>query len=336
MTVGVGVIGTGMIGADHVRRLSRALHGAQVLAVSDVEQPRAAAVAEQFGVPTVYRTGEQLIAAGEVDAVLVCSWGPTHEQYVLDCIAAGKSVFCEKPLATTAEACQRIIAAEVERGHRVVQVGYMRRYDPAYRTLAQVVAGGVIGRPLLMHAVHRNASVPGFYPRESVIVDTGVHDIDVARWLLAEEIVAVRVLTPRRNRNGGDLPDPLLLVLESASGVLVDVEISVNIRYGYDIRGEVVGEHGTVSLPEPAGAVLRHQGTASAPVPADWQERFAVAYDVELQEWVDGLAAGVPPTGPSSWDGHAVTAVAEAALVALDRGERVEVVLPPRPALYAS
>jgi myo-inositol 2-dehydrogenase/D-chiro-inositol 1-dehydrogenase len=104
MTVQVGVIGVGLIGEDHVRRLTTVLDGASVTAVTDVDSGRAAAVAERYGVATVHTTGEEVIADPQVDAVVVASWGPTHEQYVLASIAAGKPVFCEKPLATTAQA----------------------------------------------------------------------------------------------------------------------------------------------------------------------------------------------------------------------------------------
>jgi myo-inositol 2-dehydrogenase/D-chiro-inositol 1-dehydrogenase len=333
MTVRVGVVGVGMIGQDHIRRLTRVLSGVDVVAVSDVDGERARAVADGLRDVAVHGTGEQLVADDRVDAVVVCSWGETHEQYVLAAIAAGKPVFCEKPLATTQDACRRILAAETAAGRRLVQVGYMRRYDAGYRALRTVVQGGSIGLPLLMHCTHRNAGVPALYVAEMMISDTAVHEIDMVRWMFGEEIVAAQVLTPRRNRNGGELRDPLVLLLEMESGILVDVEISVNIRYGYDIRGEVVGEEGTAELGEPSPVRVRRAGTVAQPVPADWRERFVRAYDVELQEWVDAVA-GDGELGPSSWDGYAAAAVSDAGLTALRTGERVPVSLGDRPALY--
>jgi len=333
MTVHVGVVGVGMIGQDHIRRLTRVLSGVDVVAVSDVDGERARAVADGLRDVAVHATGEQLVADDRVDAVVVCSWGETHEQYVLAAIAAGKPVFCEKPLATTQDACRRILAAETATGRRLVQVGYMRRYDADYRALRAVVQGGSIGLPLLMHCTHRNAGVPAHYVAEMMVSDTAVHEIDMVRWMFGEEIVAAQVLTPRRSRNGGELRDPLVLLLEMESGILVDVEISVNIRYGYDIRGEVVGEEGTAELGEPSPVRVRRAGTVAQPVPADWRERFVRAYDVELQEWVDAVA-GDGELGPSSWDGYAATAVSDAGLTALRTGERVPVSLGDRPALY--
>jgi myo-inositol 2-dehydrogenase / D-chiro-inositol 1-dehydrogenase len=346
MTVRIGVVGTGVIGQDHVRRLTHVLRGAQVVAVSDVDGARAREVAASLPVPTrVLPTGLDLIADPGVDAVVVTSWGGSHEEYVLASIAAGKPVFCEKPLADTAAACRRIMDAEVAAGHRLVQVGFMRRYDAGYRAMKEVVDSGRIGAPLIMHCGHRNPSVPAFYTRENAINDTAVHEVDVARWLFGEEIVAVRVIVPRRSRHGGDLQDPLLLILETESGAIVDDEISVNIRYGYDIRGEIVGEDGTVALADSGPVLVRRDGAYSGRVPADWRERFARAYDVELQEWVDGVAARLDgsaapqagvATGPSSWDGFAAQVVCDAGLVALSAGgDRVPVSLPARPDLFA-
>ncbi len=334
MTVRIGVIGAGMIGQDHIRRLTQVLAGSSVVAVTDVDADRAAQAVSALPDARVHDTGQAVADDDTVDAVLVCSWGPTHEEYVLAAVAAGKPVLCEKPLATTAEACRRIIDAEVAAGRRLVQVGYMRRFDAAYRAMKAVIDSGDIGAPLLVHSGHRNPSVPDHYTREMAITDTAVHDFDTVRWLLGEEVVAATVRTPRRSRHGGDLQDPLLMLLETESGVLVDVETSVNIRYGYDIRGEVVGEDGTVMLADPGHVLVRRAGTVSGHVPVDWRERFLLAYDTELQEWVNGIAAGSEASGPSAWDGYAAAVVSDAGVEALRSGTRVTVDLGDKPDLY--
>ena len=336
MTLKVGVVGTGMIGQDHIRRITEVLSGAVVTAVSDANAEAARGVADRLEHVRVFATGQELIASDDVDAVIVTSWGPTHEEYVLAAIAAGKPVFCEKPLATTPEACRRIIDAETAAGRRLVQVGFMRRYDAAYRALKAVIRSGDIGAPLLYHSGHRNPSVPSHYTKDMAIVDTAVHDFDVVRWLLDEELAAIRVLPAKPNSLGGDLQDPLLMVVETESGVLVTVETSVNVRYGYDIRGEVVGETGTAALAEGNLVEVRTEATVRARVPADWRERFVAAFDTEFQEWIDALASGHGPTGPSSWDGYAATVVCDAGVAALYSGERVAVELGEKPRLYLS
>jgi myo-inositol 2-dehydrogenase / D-chiro-inositol 1-dehydrogenase len=244
-------------------------------------------------------------------------------------------VFCEKPLAADRAACERILDAEVAAGCRFVQVGYMRRYDRAYRMVKGVLDSGRIGPPTLVHSVHRNAQVPAHYTSDMAVNDTAVHDIDVARWLTGEEIVAAQVMRPRRNsRAEAHLVDPLLLLLTTAGGVVVDVEVSVNIGYGYDIRGEVVCESGTVELPRPAVAIVNADGLMGSAVPADWRVRFQAAYDVELQAWLGSVVAG-RTSGPSAWDGYAVQAVADACLDSFGSGARAPVMLPDRPELYA-
>nr|WP_275403909.1 Gfo/Idh/MocA family oxidoreductase [Pseudonocardia acidicola] len=200
--------------------------------------------------------------------------------------------------------------------------------------MKEAVTSGDIGAPLLMHASHRNPSVPSFFTSDMIINDSAVHDIDVARWMFDDEIAAVTVLKPRvSSKAAAGFDDPLVVLLEMTSGVLVDVEASVNAAYGYDIRGEVVCEDGTVELSESAGAIVKRAGHFSGRVPADWRERFARAFDTEFQAWIDAVTAGTT-TGPSAWDGYAATVVCDAGLAALSSGQRIPVVLGERPDLY--
>jgi myo-inositol 2-dehydrogenase / D-chiro-inositol 1-dehydrogenase len=333
MTVNVGVIGVGMIGQDHIRRLTTVLAGANVVAVADANPVQAEEVASRLDGAKIFGAGEDLIAAKEVDAVVVTSWGATHAAYVLAAIKAGKPTFCEKPLADTEKDCSAIIDAESAFGRRLVQVGFMRRFDSQYRAMKQTIASGAIGAPLIFQSVHRNPSVPGHFTKDMALTDTAVHDIDIARFLLDDEPVAVTVKTPRQSSRRGRLADPLFTLIEMRLGALVAIETSVNIAYGYDIRGEVVGETGVVTLAERNDVLVKSNGSFSGRVPVDWRERFALAFDAEFCEWLAAAATG-GVAGPSSWDGYVATVVSAAGVKAMRTGEREAVRLGERPALY--
>jgi len=323
----VGVIGTGAMGRDHIATLGRYVPRARVSAVHDRVTELADKVAASVGA-RVAGTPATLIEADDVDAVLVCSPDPTHLELVLHCLDAGVPVLCEKPLAATAEGTARVVAAETalaqprvghQRGGRLVQVGFMRRYDPAYAELKRAVHDGSQGDPVLVHCVHRNPSNTTVVTPELAVNNAMVHELDIARWLLEGEVVSVTTRTVRRG--GSWRPgDPVVAWLDLSSGALVEVEVFLNAGYGYDVRCEAVGTTGRSALPELA-----------AP---DFQTRFAEAYRRELQQWVDAVLAG-SPTGPSAWDGHRATVTAAACVESLRTGRTVAVPAEPRPALYA-
>lgn len=331
-TLRIGVVGTGNMGREHIRRLA-GVPGAAVVAVSDVNLEQAKLVAEGLGA-RVFGDGHDLIADDQVQAVLVASPGETHEAFTLACIAAGKPVLCEKPLAPTVDACLRVLEAEAALPRRLVQVGFMRRYDEGFQALKRTLDSGQLGRALLLHCRHRNPAAPPGFTSDMMITDSVVHDIDVTRWLLADEVVAASVFAPRSSSLApAGLRDPQLVLLETATGVLVDVESFVGCQYGYDIRYELVGETGTASLGEQPGVQVRRQGAYHGPIPPSFRERFGAAYEAELRAWVRGALQG-EISGPSAWDGYATTAVAEACVRAQAGGGRVAVELAARPALY--
>src|ERR671919_969599 len=189
MTLSIGVVGTGMMGQFHVERLASSVPNARVVAVSDVNVEGAKQVAEQVGA-RAYSDSHELIGDDRVEAVLIAPPGFTHEEFPLACLAADKPVLCEKPLAPTTDACLRVLQAEAAKPRRLVQVGFMRRYDDGFHDLKQALDAGRVGRPLLLHCRHRNAASPPGFTSEMLITDSVVHDIDVTRWLLREVVAA--------------------------------------------------------------------------------------------------------------------------------------------------
>lgn len=335
MTIRVGIIGTGLIGEDHGRKLVNVINGSTVSAVSDVNRPRAEEVALALDGARVFDDPHALITSDDVDAVLVTSIGPTHAEFVLACIAAGKPVMCEKPLAPTVPECEEILRAEVAHGKRLVIVGYMRRYDPGYQRVKEAQAAGRIGDPLVLHNVHRNATVGEAYTSFMTMTDSMIHEVDVTRWLLGEEIVAVQVVPPKRTPLAfPHLQDPQFAIFTTESGILSTVEFFANCQYGYDVRCELVGSLGTASMVNPAVASVIADGTLAERIPADWRERFGAAYTTELQAWISGLLRG-EIVGPSAWEGYAATKVVEVGVEAVRTGARTEIEYIAKPALYA-
>lgn len=335
MTLKLGVIGTGAIGQEHIRRCNNTLQGAKVVAVSDINVDGARAALQRLNIDAeVYADGYQVIQSSDVDALLVTSWDPTHEEFTLAAIAAGKPVFCEKPLALSAEGCRRVVDAEIACGKRLVQVGFMRPYDAGYRALKKVISDGSIGEPLMLHCAHRNPAVPESYDTGMAITNTLIHELDVLRWLTSDDYKSVQVIFPRvTSHSHAKLKDPQIVLLETQNGVRIDVEIFVNCVYGYDIQCEVVGETGIARLPEPSSVQLRREASLSTTILTDWKDRFIDAYDVELQAFINDIKAG-ELTGPSAWDGFAAAVAADACLLAQQSGGIEPISMPQRPAFY--
>jgi myo-inositol 2-dehydrogenase / D-chiro-inositol 1-dehydrogenase len=332
--LGIAVIGTGRMGADHVRRIQQLTSGARVTAVVDVDAERAKAVAALADGCPVHTDPAAAMAAADVDAVLVASPGPAHEAALLTAFAHDLPVLCEKPLTPDAASAARVMEAEVSLGRRRVQVGFMRRYDAEYMKLKSLLETGQLGRPLMLHNRHRNAASPPWFTSDMLISDSVAHETDVTRWLLGHEITAVTVLRPRPSANApDDLQDPQFVLFETDGGAIVDVEMFVNCGFGYQVQAEVVCERGTAHIGDGHAMVTHMAGRWGGTIAQDFTERFADAYDREIQAWVDATRRG-EVTGPSVWDGYAAAAVCEAGVRSLEEGGRVEVDLVDRPALY--
>ena len=328
----IAVLGVGMMGADHVARITSRISGAQVTVVNDYLPEKAAEVAA--AVPGARVTNDPLdaIAADDVDAVLLATPGPTHEKQLLACLEHRKPVLCEKPLTTEVETSLEVVRREAELEKPLIQVGFMRRFDPEYQHLKALIDGGELGQPLVMHCAHRNPAVPPSFNSAMVVKDSLVHEVDVTRFLFGEEIASVQIIRPAANPSApAGLQDPQIAIFQTASGRHVDVELFVTTGVAYEVRTEVVGELGSATIGPDVGLVRKSSpGIWGGRITPGFRERFGTAYDIELQRWVDAVRTGVNVDGPTAWDGYAAAAVCAAGVRSLESGERVAVELAER------
>ena len=335
MTARIGLVGAGGMGRAHLARIAGVLSGGEIVAVADINHEAAVSAAEPYGAKA-YDSSDELIDDPNVDAVLIATFGKVHAPDVIKAIEAGKYVLCEKPLATTAKDCIAIMDAEQKAGKKLVTVGFMRRFDAGYQEMRAVLEGGELGYATLVHCRHRNPSVPENYTTRNMIDDTAIHEIDICRYLLDDEIVSVRVDAPRStSRRFDHLQDPLVLVAKTASGVLIDDEINVNIQFGYSIECELVMEAGTVRLSDQNTVVTRDSAGNRNPICRSHIDRFHAAFNREVQQWIRAVERD-EHTGSTAWDGYAATCVVDAGLASLEEGGRqVDVEMIAKPAFYA-
>ncbi len=331
----IGVIGTGGMGTRHVTNLYRFVSGAEAVAVSDLDQARAAQVAAQYGGAMVFDNATRLIHDKNVDAVLIASPDGTHAALTLACLEAQKPVLCEKPLATEVPDAERVLDAEVRLGRKLISVGFMRRFDPPHAAVKNIADSGEIGQPLLFKGVHRNASVPFGLPGATVLINSAGHDLDSARWLLGGEVQEVYVRGFRsRPELHPDTRDFLFIVVSFTNNCLATAEVYVNDEYGYEVSAELVCQRGTAVTAQPDDVLVRAKGQRGYSVPSDWLSRFNEAYTIELRDWVNSIQTGQPFHGANAWDGFVTLMMTSACIQSLHTGAIVPVKLPEKPALY--
>lgn len=332
----VGVIGTGDMGNRHAQNFAHRVAGANLAAVMDMDKARADAVAASCGGAAVFIDASELIGDDSVDAVVIASPDATHADLAVACIAAGKPVLCEKPLGIGLDDARRVLDAEVAHGTKLVQVGLMRVYDPPHTELKTTIDGGAVGRPLLFRGIHKNPKIPQVRTAVDVIVNSAVHDIHSARWLMEDE---VKTAYASHIVDVADQPESARLVLIQLvfrQGGLATIEVDADSNYGYEVGVEISGERGTLRSPSAgAGPVLYQDGKASNPVIVDWQVRFDEAYRLEAEAWVRTVR-GAPMTGATVWDGYVAMRVADAAARSLDSGKAEAVPEGARPAIYGA
>ena len=317
----VGILGAGgNIGTTHSENIAQYVNGARLTAVYDINRERADVIAKRFGAE-VMESAEALIESNRVDAVIIATWDKLHADLAISCMEAGKPVFCEKPLATTLEDAERVFEAEKKSGKKLLQIGFMRRFDPDYIKMKKILDSGELGAPLMMHCISRTREHPKDHTTAQHITNIVIHEIDICRWLLGENMCEVSVRFPRSTCFAGpELKDPQLVLMQSKSGVLIDVEVSGNSYYGYEILCELVCEKGTIRLPIAAEPVVRSYLQVGSAIPEDWTNRFVAAYRNELQHWIDHLLGNEKEPGPGTEDGVEACRISDALIKAQGTG----------------
>ena len=225
----VGIVGAGRIGKVHAETLAFRLPQVRTLAIADVNREAAQAVASRCGIPTVCASAAEIFANPEIEAVLICTSTDTHADLIVEAAAAGKHIFCEKPIAHSLTQIDRALKA-VEQAGVKLQIGFNRRFDPNFARARHAVASGEIGNPRLMHIVSRDPAPPPIsYIKVSggMFLDMTIHDFDMARFLMADEVeevyVAGGVMVDPEIGKAGDL-DTAIVVLRFSNGVIGTID----------------------------------------------------------------------------------------------------------------
>ena len=333
--LGVGVVGVGMLGRRHAENLAHRIAPARLVAVADARPEAARAVAADLGTPHWFASADELAAHPDVEAIIVASSDQAHAEGIMAAARHRKDVFCEKPITTTLADADAALAAVAAAGVRL-QIGFMRRYDPAYAAAKRQIEEGRIGMPVLFQAIHRNRLPPPTPPREpepalapdpTVFVGSSIHDYDNARWLVGDEVIDVRALLsrlPDPNAGDPDHVDAALTTLRFAGGALGTIDNISAARYAYDVRTEVVGTRGTLfigRLQNTPCLLATEEGVVHDAVD-HWLTRFGDTYLVELDDWVRRMLAGDPPAVTGA-DGRAALEIALAATRSAPEGDTV-------------
>ena len=332
----IAVVGAGMMGADHIKRITNRISGAVVSAVVEPDSGRAEAAASNAPGAAVFASVEEAIAADALDAVLIAVPGQFHAPVLRPALEARLPILCEKPLTQDSESSWEVLELEQQLDRPHIQVGFMRRFDAEYQQLRELVESGDAGDLMMVRALHRNPSVPDSYTNDMLITDSVVHEFDVVPWLAGSPVKTVEVKFPRRNSHAPErLHEPILVIMELENGVLVDVEMNVSVAFGYQVATEAVFEQGIARIGQPSGMQRWDAGRFIVKEHESFTTRFADAYDAQIQRWVDAVHRGDLVDGPNAWDGYLVALSCEAGVKAMHEGGIVPVTAPERPAFYA-
>ncbi|HEO72426.1 MAG TPA: inositol 2-dehydrogenase, partial [Candidatus Hydrogenedentes bacterium] len=258
-------------------------------------------------VPKAVSDHRALLDDPAIDAIVICSSTDTHARFVEDAAAAGKHIFCEKPIDQDLATIDRALGAVREAGVKL-QVGFNRRFDTNFARVRQAVASGEIGEPHLLHIISRDPAPPPLaYIKVSggIFLDMTIHDFDMAQFLIGDEVdeihTAAGVMVDPAIGEAGDL-DTALITLRFANGVLGVIDNSRRAVYGYDQRAEVLGSKGAVSTANnfPNSAVISGPDAVRRDLPLNFFiERYTESFIAEMNAFIDAVASGgpVPVTG---------------------------------------
>ncbi|MBI2913196.1 MAG: inositol 2-dehydrogenase [Chloroflexi bacterium] len=315
------------MGRLHAEYLAFRVRGACLMAIADVDRAAAEACAARCNEPAVYADYRELLNDPAIDAVAVCSPPQTHGQIIEAAAAAGKHIFCEKPLGCDLGSIDSALAAVRKAGVKL-QVGFNRRFDAGFRQAHEAVTAGKIGKPRILHIVSRDPELP---PAEEIarpaglFLDSTVHDFDMARYLIGGEVETVYALGGAMVHPGSNV-DTALITLRFANGVLGTIDNSQTV-YGYDQRVEVFGSGGAISVENEKrhGATLSDKAGLHAALPLHFfRERYADSYIAELTAFVDSILEDTDPP-VTGHDGRAAVVLALAAQRSYQEGRPVVV-----------
>ncbi|HEV2107736.1 MAG TPA: inositol 2-dehydrogenase [Thermomicrobiales bacterium] len=317
----IAVLGLGRMGKLYAETIATRVPSARLVAGADPDARARDALSAAFDIPRLVANPTDVLSWDDIDAVIIATPTSTHQELVVAAAGAGKAIFCEKPLALTLQAAKQALDA-VERADVPLQIGFMRRFDTAYAKAHALIRDGAIGTPVTFKAVGRDPFCPDpayADPAKSggLIVDMAIHDFDLARWLMGQEVERVSAeggtLVCEDLRDVGDI-DNALINLRFAGGGLGNVEVSRNAFYGYDIRTEVLGSEGalTIGAYQQTPLLLLNRSGAHHDVTPYLMERFGDAYRAQIDGFVRSLRDGTSPTVTGS-DGLAALAIAVAA-----------------------
>jgi myo-inositol 2-dehydrogenase / D-chiro-inositol 1-dehydrogenase len=319
--LGVGLVGVGEMGRRHAENLRRNVPDARLIAVADVSEERARQTARDLEIDKAYRSLEAMLENKEIDAVVIATPDKFHAQAVQLAARAGKDILCEKPLALTLSDAHAALAAVEKAGQRL-QVGFMRRYDPAYAAAMQRIENGEIGTPVIFKSVGRDKDQPPLAAYASnvngmIFYTNTIHDFDLARWLMRDEVTNVHAYTTSTIRpevaSYGDVVASVVN-LQYQQGAIGNVESYAQAVYGYDVRTEVVGSKGSIMVGsmDRFPAVFMTAAGGAQMLADHFLSRFADAYLAEMKDFVQTVLSDRAPR-VSGDDGLKALAIAVAA-----------------------